>query len=70
MCLLLLKSEMTLIENVGLLWLVPKKKHSPKMPVVVVHEEAHLSLADNSAPKQIHTESAVPIIGHQDGQVL
>ena len=66
----LLLFETIMIENVALLRLVTKKKPAPKMSVVVVHEEAHLSLADNSAPMQIHTKSAVPIIGHQDGQVL
>ena len=41
------------------------------MAVVEVHEEAHLNLTDNSAMQRLEVQSpsAVPIIGHQDGQV-
>lgn len=67
---------MILIGNCAFLWSVGKKKHVSKMAVVEVHEEAHLNLASHSATVQsemqldMHALSAVPVIGHQDGQVL
>ena len=71
---------MILIGNCAFLWSDVKKKHVSKMAVVEVHEEAHLNLASHSATVQsemqsvmqleMHALSAVPVIGHQDGQVL